>query len=328
VAAAVAGQEPAAAIAIGADQERRNVPGPTVEITTVGRGGYIFYRDSGHTINFDWEFALPPSLALIFGTSRQHWDNNYPWASGKQAEIYEHVAEEIVRQRAPGCGFKVDLDTGTVTIMMAAYVKRTKSHKKFVASMVPKPGRGGDSYDIAAIRRMPKRERKELVDLLTSRGEMTWRDVEALAAIGTPEAQAAIDAASQDHLSIETRLAAAEVMIREGRLPDFDTFLARQIRQLNNPANGLQRTLEIAARHPSESVKQALLWASYNSTECAPHCAALLLTLAGAAKEPFDDKVKAMLQKLDLHNSYFDRKAAFDELCTLVRMELDTNPPD
>ena len=47
---------------------------------------------------------------------------------------------------------------------------------------------------------------------------------------------------------------------------------------------GLARAMRLAERHPSDTVKRALLWASYNATECAPHCAALLLTLAGSGK--------------------------------------------
>ncbi len=299
------------------------MPDPTVEITTSGRGGSILYREGDHTATFDWEFAMPPALALIFGTTAQHWDHNHPWAAGRQAGIYDIVAEEVVRQKASGSDFEVDLATGTLTIIMAPFVKRTRAHKRFKSSMVPKPEGGSESYDSAVIEKMTKRERKQLVDLLTIRGEITWRDVEALAAIDTPEARAAVDAASKAHLLIDTRLAAAEVMNRQGCLPDLDAFLARQLRLLSEPANGLQRALEIARRHPSETVKQALLWASYNTTECAPHCARLLLTMAGVGKEPFDEKLKPMLDKLGLHNSYFDRKAAFDELCRLVKMDLD-----
>lgn len=301
------------------------VPKPAVEITTSGRGGSILYVEGDKSINFDWEFALPPALALIFGPTAQHWDPNFPWASGRQEEIYTIVAEEVVRQKAPDYGFEIDLDTGTLTIIMAGFVKRAKPLDRFMASVTSKPTGGGSSYEIGAIKEMTQSECRQAVDFLTTRGELTWREVEALAAIDTPEARAAVDAASQDHLSIDTRLAAAELMNREGRLPDFDLFLARQIRQLSSPANGLQRALEIAGRRPSETVKQALLWASYNSTECAPLCAGLLLNLAGVGKKPFDDRLKLILQKLDMHNSYFDRKAAFEELCKLVKMELNAD---
>ncbi|HLY62039.1 MAG TPA: hypothetical protein VKV95_14955 [Terriglobia bacterium] len=301
------------------------MPKPTVEITTSGRGGSILYKDGDKAIKFDWEFALPPALALIFGHTSQHWDKNFPWASARQEEIYKYVAEEVVRQKAPESAYEIDLDSGTLTILMAGFAQRAKPLNRFMASLTTKPTGSADQYDIAAIGELTKSERKQAVELITTRGGVTWREVEALAAIGTPEARAAIDAASEDHLSIDTRLAAAEVMNRGGRRADFDIFLARQIRQLSNPANGLSRALEIASRHPSETVKQALLWASYNATECAPHCAGLLLTLAGLGQEPFDDHFKLMLQKLDLHNSYFDRKAAFEELCKILKMDLDSD---
>ena len=304
------------------------MPKPTVEISQSGRGGSIYYREGDNTISFGWEFALSPALALIFGTETKHWEHQHPWAAGRQKEIFEFVAEEVIRQKAPGSDYESEPATGSLTIIEAAYAKSSRAKKRIQASIAASQKRGDGSYDLKAIAGMTKRERKQLVDTLTQRGEVNWSDVQALEVIDTPEARAAIDAASQDHVSIDTRLAAAEVMHKQGRLPDLDTFLARQIRQLSQPANGLQRALELAKLHPSEKVKQALLWASYNSTECAPHCAGLLLTLTGVANEPFDDKLKPMLQKLDLHNSYFDRKAAFEELCRLAKMELDTSQSD
>ena len=111
-------------------------------------------------------------------------------------------------------------------------------------------------------------------------------------------------------------------------MAEFDTFVARQIRNLDRPANGLERVLRAAADNPSDSIKQALLWASFNRTECAPFCAALLLKLTGAAAEPFDEKVREMLDKLDLYNSSFDRQAAFAALCALAGMVLDPDAED
>jgi hypothetical protein len=205
-----------------------------------------------------------------------------------------------------------------------ARVKHSAAYESFLASVVPPwlSWGEGETYDVAAIPDMTAAEREEIVALLTGR-EATWREVEALAAIGTEAARQAVDAASNSHLSIDIRLAAAEAMHGQGRLPGLDTFLARQIRNLSRPSEGLKRALQLAERYPSDTVKQALLWASYNATECAPHCAGLLLTLSGVGKAPFPDQLNQLLLKLDLHNSYFDRKAAFDELCRLVGMQLD-----
>ena len=56
----------------------------------------------------------------------------------------------------------------------------------------------------------------------------------------------------------------------------------------------------------------------------APHCAALLCYLAGAGKDPFDWSLRPLFLRLGPHESQVDRKAAFDELCALVGMSLDT----
>ena len=316
---------------------------PSVEIEQSGRGGSIYYREDEHSIAFGWEFALPPALVLILGPTSQVWNSAHPWAAGRQREIFEFVGAEVVRQKAPGYFIDYDVESGLMSIIkrselerakgsrakkrrgVAPAPKHSKAYEKFLASVVPiwEQWQEKQTYDVAAIAKMTAEERNQVVTFLTGL-DTTWREVEALAVIDTPTARAAVDEASRHHLSIDTRLAAAETMHQQGRLPDLDTFLAKQLRLLYQPSNGLKRALRLAESHPSETVKQALLWASYNQTECAPECAKLLLALTGAAKEPFDAEVKQMLEKLGLHNSYFDRKAAFDELCRRVGMELDT----
>jgi hypothetical protein len=314
----------------------------SVDITQTGRGGSIYYREGGNSIEFGWEFAASPAIALVFGPPGHGWDKAYPWARGRQAEIVAFVGSEIVRRKAPGAACEIDLVSGDMTIVrksihetdaLAVHLgrppakpKQTPAFQRFFASIVPswEQWPEGKTYDLAAIPDMSAFERRRLVDLLTAR-DVTWREVEALAAIDTPAARAAVKAASKDHLSIDTRVAAAAFLHRQGRMEDIDGFLARQIRNLSRPAEGMERTLSAAADHPSETVKQALLWASYNCTECAPHCAALLLKLTGAAIEPFNATVREMLSKLDLHNSSYDRQAAFDALSALVGMELDPN---
>ena len=77
-----------------------------------------------------------------------------------------------------------------------------------------------------------------------------------------------------------------------------------------------------------DAVRQALLWASYNATVCAPRCAALLLVLSGAATEPFPADVELMLGKLGKYTSDFDRDAASAELSGRVHMVLDQSPQD
>jgi hypothetical protein len=316
-----------------------------VEIETRGRGGSIAYIEGDHRVGFDWEFALPPAIALIFGPKARHWDTVVPWAAGRQAEIYDTVGAEVVRQQVPGGRFTADLAEGVLEILRplrrraverassgagAAGSKprrpreRSAALERFLASVVPvwKEWADGQRYDVAALARLRPGERAEAVAVLTGR-DSTWREVEALAAIGTPAAREAIDAALQHHLSIDTRLAAAEARFAADPAFDLDGFLARQIRRLDRPANGLARALRLAEAHGGPATRQALLWASYNATECAPACARLLLRLTGVATEPLDPALERVLGKLGLHTSSFDRAAAFEALCRRVGMALD-----
>jgi flagellar hook-basal body complex protein FliE len=181
----------------------------------------------------------------------------------------------------------------------------------------------GVVYDITSLAEMTEAERAEIAQLLVNRGNITAREIPVLEAIDTAEARAAVDAASKDHLSVETRLAAATAMQAGGRAGDFEQTLAKQIRAVSRLQDGAARAMELAKEHPSETIKQALLWASWNQTECAPGCAATLCALCG--KNSSDPALRPMLEKLGVHNSYFDRKKAFEELCKAVGMELDTS---
>src|SRR5262245_48200834 len=90
---------------------------PTVEVTVTGRGGSIIYREGAYSIVFDWEYALSPAHALVWGPSRAEWNALFPWAAGRQQWIYEFVGSEIVRQKAPDGDFEYDLDAGDLTIL-------------------------------------------------------------------------------------------------------------------------------------------------------------------------------------------------------------------
>jgi hypothetical protein len=281
-----------------------------VEITQSGRGGSIYYREADQVVSFGWEFAVEPALALIFGPKASQWAGAVPWAAGRQQEIFDRVGEEVDRQKAEGCGFETDLEDGVIEILhrrqRARKAPPSEAFQRFLASAVPEwqHWAEGQTYDLAALRAIEPKERDRALSVLTAR-DASWREVEALAVI-------------------DTRLAAARVASERDPSFDLDSFLARQIRRLHNPAEGLARALELARLHPTPTIRQALLWASYNTTDCAPHCARLLLELTGAA-DPGDAAIQPMLDKLGYHNSSFDREEAFESLSRLVAMELDTS---
>ena len=97
----------------------RNDSAAVVDITQEGRGGSITYRAAGHEIKFDWEFAMSPALALVWGPPRAQWTSRFPWAKDRQAAIFDFVGAEIVRQKSPGGGYEFDLDSGEMTILDA-----------------------------------------------------------------------------------------------------------------------------------------------------------------------------------------------------------------
>jgi hypothetical protein len=235
-----------------------------VEITQEGRGGGIRYLEDGHTISFDWEFAMSPALALVWGPSTAQWDTRYPWAAGRQQEIYEFVGSEIVRQKASDGAYEYDLERGELTILNETGARR----------------------------------------------------------LGIPQARAAKAAEEQRlYASATARLEKAERAADSAKLEEL---LAREIRKPPRP-NELDHALRLAAERPTETIKQALLWASSLADDAAPKCAALLLTMTGAATEPFDAEVTAMLGNLGLHVNYYNRSAAFEALSKRVGMELDTS---
>lgn len=321
------------------------MPESSVEITQSGRGGSIYYHEGTRTISFVWEFAASPALVLIIGPGAPVWDQMHIWAAGRQEEIYKTIAEEAIRQKAPGYRFVTDLANGTITIfpklerLEPALVEaqatrrkrdpRTVAYKRFKASM-PKGYEGWEDnqhFDLAAIPKMNAAERKEIFKMLRER-VMSWREVDALAMFPTEEARGLIREGLTHYLSIDVRLAAADALDRRGAMDDIERFLARQIRLLHNPREGLKRALALAERHPTDTIKQALLWASYNQTECAPHCARLLIKLTGAAPAPLSAEHEEMLTHLGLHNSSFTRQAAFEKLCKLLGIVFDPGASD
>ena len=281
---------------------------PQVEISNGGRAGSVTYREGRHSVSLDWEFALSPALAIISGPSSRDWDRTCPWAAGRQAEILEHVASEVVRQKASGCGYEIDLPSGVITVLeRTAATRGTPSGRKRTPTL--------DS-----VSELDKTELEEIIDLIIAEG-LSGPTVDALAQIDHPRAQAVVDEASRHQVSIDVRLAAAEAQHARGRLADVETVLVRELRLLDRPTDGLARALRLAEANLTPAVRQALLWASWNQTDCAPECARLLLTLT-RGKEAVAAS-SAVLANLGLHHSYFERKAAFDALCETLGMTLD-----
>lgn len=229
----------------------------SVEITVMGRGGGITYREDDHRVEFDYELAMSPAIALVWGPKRASWDATYPWASGRQAAIYDFVGSEVVRQKASSGAYEYDLDEGHLTILSETGARAKGLYVN----------KGAASAEEARLR-----------------------------------------------ASVDARLAVAE---SSGDEAVIEAALAREIRKLSEPRDGLDRAMRLAAIFPTNAVRQALLWSSYNATECAPRCAETLMTLAGVSPQP------SILSRLGRHVSDIDRSDAFSDLTRLLGMTID-----
>lgn len=99
-----------------AQGQQTEIPHSEVIISQGLRGGTLSYWKDDHEVPFDWE-CCGRAAVMIWGTKKRTWDVCHPWAAGCQSEIYDFVAREVIRQKALTSNFKIDLESGTITIL-------------------------------------------------------------------------------------------------------------------------------------------------------------------------------------------------------------------
>jgi hypothetical protein len=166
----------------------------------------------------------------------------------------------------------------------------------------------GEGYDLAALAAMPLEDRTEVEAMLAARltGQADWRDVEALAAIGTPVAMTALKSAVR-HRNPEVRNRVLEILA--GSDPKAAADLGSDIE--NAVRNG---ALDLAQGHPTPGVKRALLdCARLADPVTRVHAAAMLMYLCGKADEPFDWKERPFFLRFGTEDMA-ELRAAWTEL--------------
>ncbi|MBC7783270.1 MAG: hypothetical protein H7144_05470, partial [Burkholderiales bacterium] len=188
------------------------------------------------------------------------------------------------------------------------------AYKRFIDSMVMDFDKWHDGigFDLSALKEMSPDDLKTIVTVLLGR-DQTWREIEALAAIGDERARQSVRKSADDPESPDNRLVAMEELHRAGEMPDIEQRLCREIRKLAGDGAGLTKALLMAQRYPTDQVKQALLWSTWNSTTASLHCAATLLYLCGVAKDQLGFEHRPLLFDLTPNNNHFTRQAAFDK---------------
>jgi len=88
----------------------------SVIIDQQGRGGTVNYREAAGSIPMSWEFGGADVVAIIYFENESAWRLQYPWAAERRTEILRRVADEVIRQRAPGCRAEIDVRSGWINL--------------------------------------------------------------------------------------------------------------------------------------------------------------------------------------------------------------------
>ena len=177
----------------------------------------------------------------------------------------------------------------------------------------------GIGYDLEILRAASPEDRAEIERLLLARRAKDWRDVEALAALGSPAAHAALRKAlrSRDH---EVRTAVheyapelvsdaerTESLVRALERADFYTGLTQALRQVER-------------FHPPEVVQGLLRGLRDRSGEVAVHFAAMLMYLHGKADSAFDMAQRPFFLRFVTPDPA-ERARAIRELCERIGVD-------
>jgi len=181
--------------------------------------------------------------------------------------------------------------------------------------------RDGVGYDLEALREATPSERKEIEDVIITRSELDWRDIEALAEINTPRSRAAIKSAASKS-NIETSIAAiryARKLFTDGERISIIVDALRAAKLYG----GLSQALDIVADfHPQEVVSELLRGVKQREGDVAVLYAAMLFYIYGKSKEPFDWEERPFLLSFNTEDSA-DRHEAYLELCGILNIQPD-----
>lgn len=174
----------------------------------------------------------------------------------------------------------------------------------------------GIGYDLEALREMSPEERAAVETTLVHSVPRGWRQIEALAALGTPRAIKALRDALDDR-DPEVRMA---VMRSMPELVSDAQRTATLLEALESARffGGLSQALdEVAEFHPQEIVAALFRGALEREGDVAVHFAAMLMYIHGKAEEPFDMRMRPFFLQFNTAMRA-DREAAFRELCARI----------
>ena len=179
--------------------------------------------------------------------------------------------------------------------------------------------RDGEGYDLSLLKGASELEKKTIETILIAHLPRNWRDIEALATIGSPQAREALQDAFQNgdtQLRLAVHRYAPDLLTDKQRL---DSILdALQVAEIYT---GLSETLdEIEEFHPPEVLTALLRGLIYRDGATACHFAAMLYYLHGKSSSAFDWDHRPFFLRFNTENSS-DREQAVRELCAVIGVD-------
>jgi len=175
--------------------------------------------------------------------------------------------------------------------------------------------REGTGYDLAAMMRVSEPSRSAIeLSLIPAR---SWRDVEALVALGSPRAERALLDASRS-VDVELRMA---VISRAPHLVDEAGRLESVLMALETVAmfGGLSQTLDAVEEfHPPAVVEALFRGLVHRPGDVAYHYATVLAVIHGILSSRFDWSMRPQLLAFNTTNMT-ERREAFLKLYDLVK---------
>ena len=177
----------------------------------------------------------------------------------------------------------------------------------------------GTGYDLDALASATPAEREQITELLLARDVTDWRDVEALGALGTAEAERRLKAAFRRG-SLGLRLAVLRHAPHVVTARQRTTVLVEGIERATI-GDGLTPTLlDVEEFHPPAIVTALLKGTLERRGDVAVNLAGMVAFVHGATTEAFDWDQRPLFLRFDTDDGA-QRIAAFRDLCTLCGID-------
>lgn len=145
--------------------------------------------------------------------------------------------------------------------------------------------RDGDPYDLDALDELTDSEKSAVEADLMAKSHLDWRDVEALARLGTPAALERVAQAAREQ-SDHGGAAAMKIVSGAGWSTEAEARFIAQLNDARLMETSLDRLFDIARVHPTPAVRAALFRLATEGEETVRYAfGAFLLYLAGQANE-------------------------------------------